>query len=68
MNNEKSQIFSSKGCKDKTEISDILCIKEGCLPVKYLGLPLTSLSIKIKNCSALLDSIRTRIEGWDANC
>ena len=41
INKQKSKVFLSKGCKVKDEIAAILGVPIGCLPLKYLGLPLT---------------------------
>jgi len=57
-------IFFSKGCKDEKELSSILDIPSGRLPVKYLGLPLTIQFPKAKHFSPLVDKLRAKIEGW----
>ncbi|XP_039045481.1 uncharacterized protein LOC120185287 [Hibiscus syriacus] len=38
--------------------------KFGLLPVRYLGVPLVSRKLTIKDCSLLIDKIRSRIHQW----
>ncbi|XP_020249670.1 uncharacterized protein LOC109827119 [Asparagus officinalis] len=64
INRSKSKIFFSKGCNNKGELSSIVGISKGKLPMKYLGLPLTVNYPKSKDFLPLVDKIRNRIEGW----
>lgn len=61
----KSKVYFSKGAKDTTNILNILGMKEGKLPVKYLGVPLSHNYLKYNNCGDLFDKIRNRMAAWD---
>lgn len=64
-NPEKSTLFCagvSQVVKD--QLVDCLQIREGKLPVLYLGVPLISTRITAANCSALLKKITARIDSW----
>jgi len=63
-NRSKSKIFFSKGCTEETELSNILDISVGRLPVKCLGLHFTVQYPEAKHFSPLIDKLRARIEGW----
>lgn len=52
------ELFFGEGVTCKKEIEDILNIKQGQLPVKYLGFPLSSVSLRDKECVNLLDKIK----------
>lgn len=45
----------------KNKIQQISSYEEGQLPVRYLGVPLTSKNLNIKYCMPLIDKIMTRI-------
>jgi len=62
--NRSSKIVFSKGCKEKKELSDILEISVGSLPVRYLRLPLTIQYPKAKHFLPLADKLRAKIDGW----
>jgi len=64
MNKQKSKLFLSKGCKNKASLASI---SQGSLPMKYLGLPLTSVYPKAKHFAALLDTTRSKVDGWMLN-
>ncbi|XP_043697253.1 uncharacterized protein LOC122648046 [Telopea speciosissima] len=36
------------------------------LPIRYLGVPLISRKLTLVDCSAILDFVRRRLDGWDA--
>ncbi|KAL0290461.1 UNVERIFIED_CONTAM: hypothetical protein Sradi_7049300 [Sesamum radiatum] len=44
---------------------DILGFQEGSLPIKYLGLPLTSSRLKVADCQPLIDRLNGRLAGWN---
>ncbi|XP_039039007.1 uncharacterized protein LOC120176710 [Hibiscus syriacus] len=46
------------------EIKWITCFNHGCLPVRYLGVPLVSRILSEKDCVALIDNIRDRLHKW----
>jgi hypothetical protein len=64
LNVNKCKAYFSKYCKYKTEFLNILQIEEGFLPIKYLGLPLSTNVIKDSDCSTLIDKIQNRMETW----
>lgn len=51
INQTKSQFFFSTGVVSKEEIFTILNIPEKSLPVKYLGVPLTTEYIHASHCA-----------------
>ncbi|GJR88119.1 pentatricopeptide repeat-containing protein [Tanacetum coccineum] len=48
----------------KKEIKMVMPFNEGCLPVRYLGIPLDANMISRSDCILLLDKVRKRIEDW----
>ena len=67
MNNDKSKVFLSKRCRNKMTIAGKLGVRQGTLPLKYLGLPLTSIYPKTKHFAPLIDSTRRKVDGWKIN-
>ena len=64
INKQKSKAFFSKGCRDKEDIASILKVQPGCLPIKYSGLPLTSIYPKARHFSSLIDKVRSKVDAW----
>ncbi|GJV12664.1 hypothetical protein Tco_1354205 [Tanacetum coccineum] len=48
----------------KLSILQVLPFEEGKLPVKYLGVPLVSSRLKIRDCLELVDKVSLRIQDW----
>ncbi|GJV15630.1 putative RNA-directed DNA polymerase [Tanacetum coccineum] len=48
----------------KLSILNVLPFEEGRLPVKYLGVPLVSSRMLIKDCKELVDKIQNRVLDW----
>ncbi|GJZ30686.1 hypothetical protein Tco_0575733 [Tanacetum coccineum] len=48
----------------KLSILQILPFEEGKLPVKYLGVPLVSSRLMIRDCNELVDKVQIRIQDW----
>ncbi|CAN1159647.1 LINE-1 retrotransposable element ORF2 protein [Linum perenne] len=68
VNPSKTELFCSVSVP-RTIIDQMVHIsefKEGSLPVKYLGVPLISGSLKAINCQVLVDRITARIQSWRA--
>ncbi|KAL0295233.1 UNVERIFIED_CONTAM: hypothetical protein Sangu_3203000 [Sesamum angustifolium] len=66
VNPAKSQIILSRAAQqDKQQLLDLLGFQEGVLPVKYLGVPLTSSRLTIADCRPLLSNLESRLEGWN---
>ncbi|GKE07082.1 hypothetical protein Tco_1399100, partial [Tanacetum coccineum] len=42
----------------------VLPFEEGRLPVKYLGVPLVSSRLKVKDCKELVERVQSRIQDW----
>ena len=65
LNAAKSELFSSGIKRDLVdEIQRVTGFKHGVLPVRYLGVPLISKRLTIKDCAPLIDKISARINGW----
>jgi len=62
---EKSSLYLGRGVVNSTNIVTILNIDMKELPVRYLGIPLTSVNLKDRDCIHLIDRIKKRIEGWE---
>ncbi|GJY61185.1 hypothetical protein Tco_0461842 [Tanacetum coccineum] len=61
-------IFGSMNNAEKKNILDNGPFKVERLPVKYLGVPLTSKRIGVNNYKSLLDRIRNMILNWKNKC
>ncbi|GJT35991.1 RNA-directed DNA polymerase, eukaryota, reverse transcriptase zinc-binding domain protein [Tanacetum coccineum] len=66
--NKSTIIFGSMKEEDKQEILDCVPFKVEKLPVRYLGVPLTSKRIGVNNCKSILDKIRSRVLNWKNKC
>lgn len=64
LNTEKSKIFFSKGAKFKQEIADIIKFKVDNLPIIYLGIPLSNISLKSRDFGWLIDKINKKFNHW----
>ncbi|KAL0278057.1 UNVERIFIED_CONTAM: polyprotein [Sesamum radiatum] len=66
VNPTKSQIFFSRAVQqERQQILDYLGFQEGSLPVRYLGIPLTSSRLTIADCRPLIDKVDARLAGWN---
>ncbi|KAL0284071.1 UNVERIFIED_CONTAM: hypothetical protein Sradi_7209200 [Sesamum radiatum] len=66
VNPGKSTIILSKSVqRERQSILDIMGFHEGSLPIKYLGLPLTSSRLKVADCQPLIDRLNSRLAGWN---
>ncbi|KAL0302797.1 UNVERIFIED_CONTAM: hypothetical protein Sangu_3077700 [Sesamum angustifolium] len=66
VNPAKSQIILSRAVQQqRQQILEHLGFQEGSLPIKYLGIPLTSSRLTIADCRPLLDKVDTRLAGWN---
>ncbi|XP_022014922.1 uncharacterized protein LOC110914438 [Helianthus annuus] len=48
----------------KQRILELVSFKEGCLPVKYLGVPLISSRLLYKDCQILVEKMENKITYW----
>ncbi|GKC16251.1 putative RNA-directed DNA polymerase [Tanacetum coccineum] len=48
----------------KLSILQILPFEEGRLPVKYLGVPLVSSRLMVRDCNELIDKVQIRVQDW----
>ncbi|GJT28908.1 hypothetical protein Tco_0909183 [Tanacetum coccineum] len=48
----------------KISILHILPFEEGRLPVKYLGVPLVSSRLRIRDCKELIERVQSRVHDW----
>ncbi|XP_077242063.1 uncharacterized protein LOC143882467 [Tasmannia lanceolata] len=65
VNPTKSEIFFAgvENCT-KRAICNILHIREGNLPIKYLGLPLVTSRLNSRDCQPIIDKVRKKISTW----
>ncbi|KAL9680174.1 hypothetical protein QQ045_018052 [Rhodiola kirilowii] len=65
INSQKSSLFTAGMCEGKVAcVKGIISTKASPLPVRYLGLPLTSRSLSRKDCDVLIDKITSRLKCW----
>ncbi|KAL0333107.1 UNVERIFIED_CONTAM: hypothetical protein Scaly_2212200 [Sesamum calycinum] len=66
INPAKSQIILSRSVQqERQQILDYLGFQEGTLPIKYLGIPLTSSRLTMSDCRPLIDKVEARLAGWN---
>ncbi|KAL0294929.1 UNVERIFIED_CONTAM: hypothetical protein Sangu_3208300 [Sesamum angustifolium] len=66
VNPAKSQIILSRAVQQqRQQLLDCVGFQEGSLPIKYLGIPLSSSRLTIADCRPLLDKVDTRLAGWN---
>ncbi|XP_039055469.1 uncharacterized protein LOC120198169 [Hibiscus syriacus] len=65
LNVAKSEMFSA-GISVRTLdlIKNSTGVSTGSLPVRYLGVPIITKNLTIKDCSALIDKIKAKIHQW----
>ncbi|GJX24112.1 RNA-directed DNA polymerase, eukaryota, reverse transcriptase zinc-binding domain protein [Tanacetum coccineum] len=66
--NKSTIIFGSMKLEDQQEILECVPFKVDKLPVKYLGVPLTSKRLSVNNCKSLLDKIKSKVLNWKNKC
>ncbi|XP_039019838.1 uncharacterized protein LOC120151469 [Hibiscus syriacus] len=65
LNAFKCELFAVGISSSKLEdIKMITGFNQGCLPVRYLGVPLVTRKLSDKDCVALIDSIRSRLSSY----
>ncbi|KAL0290871.1 UNVERIFIED_CONTAM: hypothetical protein Sradi_7040100 [Sesamum radiatum] len=64
VNSSKSTVIFSKAIQsERQELLDLLGFQEGCLPIKYLGVPLTASRLSVADCRPILDKVACRLAG-----
>jgi len=66
INRDKSKIFFSKSCPNKTTLLQAAGMTEGKLPMKYIGIPLSINYLKARQYAGLIDRCREKVDGWMA--
>ncbi|CAM8972543.1 unnamed protein product [Rhodiola kirilowii] len=67
INVHKSNLFmGGMGAAKVAWVEDMIGTKSSPLPVRYLGLPLTSRSLSRKDCDSLIQKITTRLDCWSS--
>ncbi|GKD74639.1 hypothetical protein Tco_1332921 [Tanacetum coccineum] len=62
--NKSTLFFGSLKDTEKEQIMNIMQFKEGTLPSKYLGVPLVTKRLGVKECKVMIDKIKSRTEDW----
>ncbi|GJT71235.1 RNA-directed DNA polymerase, eukaryota, reverse transcriptase zinc-binding domain protein [Tanacetum coccineum] len=62
--NKSTLYFGCMVEAEKEQIRRIMQINEGSLPTKYLGVPLITKCLGVKDCQNLVDKIKGRTEDW----
>ncbi|KAL0292778.1 UNVERIFIED_CONTAM: hypothetical protein Sradi_6973600 [Sesamum radiatum] len=66
INPGKSTIILSKSVqRERQHILDLIGFQEGSLPIKYLGVPLTSSRLTVADCQPFIDRLTSRLAGWN---
>ncbi|GKB32138.1 hypothetical protein Tco_0871539 [Tanacetum coccineum] len=65
---KSSEFFGGLSALEQHRILDIIPFNIGKLPVKYLGVPLITKKIGVKECKPLVDKVRTRVSNWKNKC
>lgn len=64
---QKSSFFSSGISQDQVNlISSAMGLSPGVLPVRYLGVPLTTKKLSLYNCGPLIQQIKSRVNSWSS--
>lgn len=65
----KCQIyFGGVSNREKQEILNLIGYNEASLPLRYLGVPLSTKRLTISQCKPLIDKVTARINSWMARC
>ncbi|KAL0281741.1 UNVERIFIED_CONTAM: hypothetical protein Sradi_7291700 [Sesamum radiatum] len=65
INPGKSTVILSRAVQqERQDILNTLGFQEGCLPIKYLGVPLTASRLTVADCQPILNKITSRLAGW----
>ncbi|GAA0160294.1 reverse transcriptase [Lithospermum erythrorhizon] len=56
--------FAGTSDRNMDKLSSILNISIGALPVRYLGVPLTTWQLRASDCRRLIDNIKNKIDQW----
>ncbi|GJX40548.1 RNA-directed DNA polymerase, eukaryota, reverse transcriptase zinc-binding domain protein, partial [Tanacetum coccineum] len=62
--NKSEVFFSNFSPITKVEILMAMPFTEGTLPIRYLGVPLSSRRIKASDCRVLIDAVKNKINDW----
>ena len=66
--NKSTIIFGSMNEEDKQRILSIVPFKVEKLPIRYLGVPLTSKRLGVHDCKGLIEKVKSRILNWKNKC
>ncbi|GKC42591.1 RNA-directed DNA polymerase, eukaryota, reverse transcriptase zinc-binding domain protein [Tanacetum coccineum] len=62
--NKSTIIFGCLNDEEQQEILEIMPFKVEKLPIRYLGVSLTSRKIKNKECKSLIDKVESKVQNW----
>ncbi|KAJ9547121.1 hypothetical protein OSB04_019664 [Centaurea solstitialis] len=66
-NIEKSDaFFCNVSIEDREVILNCLPFKPGCFPIRYLGVPLSPMCLRLADFAPLVTKVKTRIHNWKA--
>ncbi|XP_050224820.1 uncharacterized protein LOC126674413 [Mercurialis annua] len=63
-NRSKSEVYFNANNRNNAVILGIMGFHEGCLPIKYLGVPLIPTRLTKNHCNVLIFKITARINHW----
>ncbi|XP_071704187.1 uncharacterized protein [Rutidosis leptorrhynchoides] len=61
---KSTAFFANVSSTIKCEILDLLPFEEGCLPVRYLGVPLVSTRLLYQDCKVLVERVKSKVKDW----
>ncbi|KAL0294970.1 UNVERIFIED_CONTAM: hypothetical protein Sradi_6858100 [Sesamum radiatum] len=65
VNPGKSTIILSRSVqRERQDILNLAGFQEGCLPIKYLGVPLTASRLTVADCQPILDRMSSQLARW----
>lgn len=66
--NKSEAFFCNIPNEIRNDIKLVMPFREGCLPIRYLRVPLVTKMVTSKVCRALIDSIKNRVNSWKNKC
>ncbi|PWA66317.1 RNA-directed DNA polymerase, eukaryota, Reverse transcriptase zinc-binding domain protein [Artemisia annua] len=66
--NKSTIIFGSMKEEEKQRILEIVPFKVEKLPIRYLGVPLNSKRLGVRDCKCLIDKVKSRVLNWKNRC
>jgi hypothetical protein len=66
--NKSTIIFGSLSDEEQNRILEIMSFEVEKLPVRYLGVPLISKILGVKDCKCVIDRVKSKVSNWKNKC